>query len=150
MKVHWIVLLIVIGAALFAPSVSARIIEQKDGYVVSTADEIPRNGLVSVLSAKATSVISQGETDGYSRYVYAGTASIITDLTWGDTADSLSLTIVAPDASLGPYYDGADGSVDGRIYLKISKSSGVTPGNWLNSVYGYHVTGTEDYSFNSY
>jgi hypothetical protein len=150
MKVHWIVLLIVIGAALFAPAASARIVEQKNGYVVSTADDIRGGILLPEASSLTSTGITQGQTQTYSRYVNSGTTSIISDLNWGNTANSLSLTIVAPDATLGPYYDGADGQIDGRIYLRISKSSGVTPGTWWNRIYGYQVTGTQGYTFSSY
>jgi len=150
MKVHWIVLLIVTGAILLAPAVSAQIIENKDGYTVSTVDDPLMGVRLSGVSPMTTSVISQGETHSYTRYVYAGTTSIVSDLNWGDTADSLSLTVIAPDATLGPYYDAADGLIDGRIYLRISKTTGVTPGTWWNRIFGYQVAGTEDYSFISY
>lgn len=150
MKVHCFVLFIMIGALLFAPAVSAQVIENNNGYTVSTVDvllpEIDRSGV----SPRASSAISQGETHSYTRYISAGTTSFISDLNWGDTTDSLSLTIVAPDATLGPYYDAADGLTDGRIYLRISKTTGLTSGTWWNRVFGYRVAGTEDYSFNSY
>ncbi len=149
MKVHLVVLLIVIGAALFAPAVSAQVVEKKDGYVVSTAD-IAKEIQLPKISPLVSTTISQGQTHTYSRYVNSGTTSVISDLNWGDTADSLSLTIIAPDATLGPYYDGADGQIDGRILLRVSKSSGVTPGTWWNRIYGYQVTGTQAYTFTSY
>jgi hypothetical protein len=150
MKVHGIVCLIVIGAILFVPAVSAQVIENKDGYIVSTADDALAGVRLPVSSPMSSSVISQGETHTYTRYVNPGTTSIISDLNWGDTADSLSLTFIAPDATLGPYYDAADGVIDGRIYLRISKTTGVASGTWWNRIYGYRVTGSEDYSFNSY
>lgn len=150
MKVHGIVLLIVIGAALFAPAVSAQIIEQKDGYTISTTDGMAGRTRLPLMTPMSSSVLSQGETHTYSRYVSSGTTSMIADLNWGDTSDSLSLTIIAPDATLGPYYDGADGQVNGRILLRISRSSGLTAGTWWNRIYGYQVAGSEDYSFTSY
>lgn len=144
MKVHWIVFLIVIGALLFAPAVSAKLVETKDGYVVTSVDDTPR--LPSVLPMSSAS-ISQGQTQSYSTYVPAGKTAFIADLYWGVTSNSLSLTINAPDAQLGPYYDAADGKVDGRIYLRISKSGGLTSGNWWSHVYGYQVTGSQSYTY---
>jgi hypothetical protein len=150
MRVHWIVCLIAIGAALFAPAVSAQIVEEKDGYVVSTVDDVIKVTGLPDISARMSSLITQGETHTYTRNVVSGTTSIVSDLNWGDTADSLSLTIIAPDATLGPYYDGADGTINGRIFLRVSKSSGVTPGTWWNRIFGEHVEGVEDYTFDSY
>lgn len=150
MKVHGIVLLIVIGAVLFAPAVSAQIVEEKDGYVVSSADDVLKEDRIARTLSLVSSTISQGELHSYSRYVYSGTTSIISDLNWGDTADSLSLTLVTPETTLGPYYDGADGQVNGRIFLRVSKPSGLPSGTWWNRIYGYQVTGGEDYTFESF
>lgn len=150
MKVHWIALLIVIGAALTASTVSAQVIEMNNGYIVSTADDITNDTRLPTQIPLLSSIITQGETHTYSRYVSSGTASMIADLNWGDISDSLSLTLIAPDATLGPYYDGADGQVDGRVFLRISKSPSLTAGTWWNRIYGYQVTGSEDYTFNSY
>jgi hypothetical protein len=150
MKVHWIVLLIITGAILFTPAVSAQVVENKDGYIISTVDSSGEETRFPAVSPLSTSVISQGETHSYTRNVYAGTTSIVSDLNWGDTSDSLTLTIIAPDATLGPYYDAADGVIDGRIYLRISKTNGLATGTWWNRIFGYQVAGTEDYSFYSY
>ncbi|WFN36586.1 hypothetical protein L1994_10660 [Methanomicrobium antiquum] len=38
MKYYWLVLLFIIGAALTVPAVSAKIIEEKDGYIVTSVD----------------------------------------------------------------------------------------------------------------
>ena len=71
-------------------------------------------------------------------------------MNWGDTADSLSLTIYTPGgSSLGTFYDIADGVIDGRIHLDIVPNQGyVEPGQWKYEVYGASVIGTEDYNFN--
>ena len=149
MKVHWLALLCIVGLALSIPAVSAKIVEEKDGYVVSTADDIKKEDQISRTLSVISSSISQGQLLSYSRYINPGTTSIISDLNWGDTADSLTLTLVAPDTTLGPYYDGSDGQINGRIYLRISKSSGVTPGTWWNRIYGYQVLGSEDFTLSS-
>jgi len=144
MKVHGIVFLIVIGALLFAPAVSAKIVETKDGYVVSTVDTSSR--LQSVIPISSAS-ISQGQTQRYSSYIPNGKTAFTADLNWGAPSNSLSLTINAPDAALGPYYDAADGRTDGRINLRISKSGGLASGTWWSHIYGYSVTGSQGYSY---
>lgn len=144
MKVHGIVFLIVIGALLFAPAVSAKIVETKDGYVVSTVDTSSR--LPSVIPMSSAS-ISQGQTDWYSTYIPTGKTAISTNLYWGVTSNSLSLTINAPDSQLGPYYDVADGTMDGQIRLRISKSGGLTVGTWKSYIHGYQVNGAQRYTY---
>ena len=144
MKVHWIAILIVLGAALFAPAVSAKIIEEKDGYVVSTIDEDTRFADFARLSV---SPIIQGQRDYYSTYVPSGKTSFSHFLSWGSVANSLALTIETPAGILGTYYDSSDGSTDGRISLKISRAGGLASGTWPSSVYGHRVSGTETYSY---
>lgn len=147
MKVRWIAILLLIGTAVVLSPVSAQQIDNdNDGYIVAPVkDSHPQ-----WMAPMSYGIITQGETDLYTKSVSSGTTSLIADLNWGDTTDSLSLTIIAPDATLGPYYDVADGIVDGRIYLKISRSSGLTPGTWTFRVYGDEVTGYEDYNFYAY
>jgi len=65
MKVHWLALLLVIGAALTVPIVSAKIVEEKDGYVVTPGDNTLRLPEISRLSSAS---ISQGQTQWYSTY----------------------------------------------------------------------------------
>ena len=69
MRVHWIVFLIVIGAALFAPAVSAKVVEEKDGYIISTTDD---KLLLPDMSLVSSSTITQGQTDLYNTYVPSG------------------------------------------------------------------------------
>ncbi|PKG33722.1 peptidase domain-containing protein [Methanoregula sp.] len=144
MKVHWIAILIVLGAALLAPAVSAKIIEEKDGYVVSTIDEDTR---VAGFALRSVSTITQGQRDYYSTYVPSGKTSFSHYLSWGSVANSLALTIETPSGILGTYYDSSDGFTDGRINLKISRAGGLAPGSWPSSVYGHVVSGTETYSY---
>ncbi|MFA6364197.1 peptidase domain-containing protein [Methanoregula sp.] len=144
MKVHGIVFLIVIGALLFAPAVSAKIVETKDGYVVTTVDTASR--LPSVIPMSSAS-ISQGQTQRYSSYISGGKSAFTVDLNWGVPSNSLSLTLNAPDTALGPYYDAADGRTDGRVNLRISNSGGLTSGTWWSHVYGYQVTGSQAYTY---
>lgn len=144
MKVHWIVLMIVLGAAFFAPAVSAKIIEEKDGYVVSTADDRP---IFTEFARVLGSPITQGQRDYYATYVPAGTTSFSHYLSWGLKTNSLALTINTPTGVLGTYYDSSDGAMDGRINLRISRTGGLAAGTWPSSVYGHQVSGTETYSY---
>ncbi len=66
----------------------------------------------------------------YSKNISADTPFIIVDLYSGDPNDPVTLSIIAPDRTLGPFTDISDGRKDGRIYLKISRSTGLTPGVW--------------------
>ncbi|ADN36536.1 peptidase domain-containing protein [Methanolacinia petrolearia DSM 11571] len=146
MKLNWLAILFIIVAALAVPSVSAKIIEEKDGYIVTTCDK----SLNLPEAFKSTSrSISQGQTDWYSTSVPAGKTSLYADLNWGDTSDSISLTILAPDSTLGPYYDSADGHIDGRINLRISKSSGIPSGTWWSKIYGEMVNGAQSYTYSA-
>lgn len=136
-------IIMVAGAAMLMPAVSASDQKGLSHYKVSPGSEKPSG--YSILSY---GTITQGETDWYSRYVPGGVSSMTVDLNWGDTSDSLALTIIAPDATLGPYYDANDGSTDGRICLQIS--GGLTSGTWNFRIYGASVQGTEDYTFDWY
>jgi hypothetical protein len=144
MKVHWLTLVLVIGAALFAPAVSAKIVEQKDGYTV-TSDNV--NLRLPDVSALSSSTISQGQTISYSTAVPSGKTAFVSNLYWGVSSNSLSLTVNAPDSQLGPYYDAADGVVDGRINLRFSKSGGIASGTWKSYIYGYNVNGAQSFTY---
>jgi hypothetical protein len=146
MNVHWLVLFLVIGAAMTVPAVSAKIVEEKNGYLVTTVDDSIR---LPEMARFASSSISQGQTQWYSTYVPSGKTSFYTDLFWGNPSNSLELTISAPGATFGPYYDSADGMSDGRIYLRIYRYGGLATGTWGSGVYGYRVTGTQSYSYSA-
>lgn len=144
MKVHWLALLFVIGVALTVPVVSAQIVEEKNGYVITPGNDAIRLPMIARLSSGS---LSQGQTAWYSTSVPAGKNSFYTDLNWGTPANSLSLTIIAPDATFGPYYDSADGWTDGRINLRLSRAGGIASGTWWSKVYGHQVSGTQSYSY---
>ncbi|MDY0386110.1 MAG: hypothetical protein RBT65_03070 [Methanolobus sp.] len=122
------------------PAVSAN-----DGYTVSPSGE--DNPLFSIL---VYSSVSQGQTKIHTSDVGAGVEWLEADLNWGDTSDSLSLSIYTPGGSkVGTYYDSDDGAVDGRIHLDIVPNQGyVETGEWEFRVYGVSVSGTEAYNFN--
>jgi len=144
MKVSGTSLLILVCAIVLISGVSAQDVDTSAGYSVTPAGNLI---LPSVILPMSAGTISQGQTVYYSKYVLPGTTSLVPDLNWGDTSDSLSLTISAPDATLGPYTDASDGVINGRIYLSVSKPSGLTAGTWYFRVYGERVNGVQSYSF---
>jgi hypothetical protein len=146
MKVHWLALLLVIGAALAVPVVSAKIVEEKNGYIVTPGENTIR---LPEISRFISASISQGQTQWYSTSVPTGKTSFNADLYWGNPSNSLALTITAPDATFGPYYDSADGRIDGRINLRISRSGGLASGTWWSKVYGYQVSGAQSYTYSA-
>ena len=146
MKVHWLALLLIIGAAMAVPNVSAKIVDQKNGYVVTTVDDSIR---LPEMTRLISSSISQGQTQWYSTYVPSGKTSFYPNLNWGNPSSSLELTISAPGATFGPYYDSSDGRIDGRIYLRIYRSGGLATGSWWSKIYGYRVSGSQSYSYSA-
>jgi hypothetical protein len=147
MKVSGISLAILICAIALISGVSAQDVDSNKGYSVTPAGDLY---LPAVMSPMSAGTITQGETDWYSVYVFPGTPSLTMDLNWGYPANSLSLMVLAPDATLGPYYDSSDGTTNGRIALIASQYGGLTPGTWKFLVYGDHVEGTQSYNFNTY
>lgn len=146
MKVHWLVLLFVIGAALAVPVASAQPFDKNNGYTITPGHDAIRLPHVARL---ASGSVSQGQSQYYSSSVPTGKTAFYADLNWGNSANSLRLSIVAPDASFGPFYDSADGVTDGRINIVISRPSGIASGTWYSQVYGYQVTGTQSYTYST-
>ncbi|MFA5452975.1 MAG: hypothetical protein WC248_05340 [Candidatus Methanomethylophilaceae archaeon] len=77
---------------------------------------------------------------------------VIIDIDWSDKNNELRLDVESPDTIYGPFYDGIDGQVDGRIYISISKSSGgyLSEGDWANIIHGESISGTEYYNYAVY
>ena len=100
----------------------------------------------------ATYYISQGQTRVHTGNVGSGVNFLEVNLNWGDTSDSLTLSIYDPSGSyLGTYHDNSDGSVNGRIHLYIYPSGGyIAPGYWMFKVYGESVSGSQSYTLNLY
>lgn len=91
--------------------------------------------------------ITQGQTNWHGKVVSSYMTSLNVDLNWGNSANSLQLTIYSPDGHVfGPYYDADDGVIDGQINIDIDNPNGIAEGTWYAEVYGYHVTGTQSYS----
>jgi hypothetical protein len=147
MKVSGIRLAILICALVLISGVSAQNVGNNAGYGVTPAGSMY---LPQVLSPMTVGTITTGKTDWYATSVSPGKTSITTDLNWGYTPDSLTLTVIAPDGTLGPYHDADDGVKDGRIFLTFSRTSGIAPGTWNFKVYGENVLGSQSYKFVSY
>lgn len=85
----------------------------------------------------------------YSDVVPLGKQHEWIDLYWKDPKKDLSLMVYAPDATLGPYTDMADGRMDGRIFLDVSSHLNVTPGHWFFKVRNARQDNT-GYTLNTY
>jgi uncharacterized protein YfaP (DUF2135 family) len=101
----------------------------------------------SIQIKTVTGTITQGQTVWHTKYLGYYTTVLSTHLNWGDTSDSLSLTIYSPDGdTFGPYYDSDDGSVNGRIDVTLKNTGGIPTGTWSYKIYGQSVSGTQTYS----
>jgi len=85
----------------------------------------------------------------YTDVVPAGKQHEWIDLDWKDPKKELGLMVYAPDATLGPYTDMADGRKDARIFLDVSSLLNVTPGNWFFKVRNARQDDTR-YTLNTY
>ena len=147
MKVSVTTLAILVCAIVLISGVSAQHVDKSAGYSASPAGNLHLPAVISPMTAGS---ISQGETDWYSVSVPSGKSSITADLNWGYVPDSLSLSVIAPDGTLGPYYDASDGVTNGRIFLTFSRTGGIAPGTWRFKVYGVTVLGIQGYNFVTY
>ena len=119
-------------------------------YIVSLSTENFFDTESFIFPQRSTQSISQGQTITHNVDVGSGVNYLEMDLNWGDTSDSLTLSVYTPSGSkLGTYNDNSDGSVNGRIRINIDPSQGyVQQGTWKFKVYGESVSGREDYTFN--
>lgn len=148
------ILFIILATLLFLSATTATAAENVEkvkassNYIVTPSPSIEVGVIdkdIGILTVYDT--ISQGEINLHGKNVGSGLTLLAVDLNWGDSTDSLRLKIYTPSGSvLGSYYDNADGAVDGRIRLNIQNSNGIETGTWKYEVYGYRVTGTEDYT----
>lgn len=148
------ILFIILATLLFLSATTATAAENVEkvkassNYIVTPSPSIEVEVIdkdIGILTVYDT--ISQGEINLHGKNVGSGLTLLAVDLNWGDSTDSLRLKIYTPSGSvLGSYYDNADGAVDGRIRLNIQNSNGIETGTWKYEVYGYRVTGKEDYT----
>ncbi|ODV50122.1 hypothetical protein C7960_1418 [Methanohalophilus euhalobius] len=134
-----IVLLLIV--MLVSVSFTAATASQDNGYTT-----VPVKSDPTITPRWVSETITQGETNWHSRTVSSYTTLHHIDLNWGDASDSLRLKVYSPSNQLiGTFYDNSDGVIDGRINIEITNSDGIEIGTWHHEVYGYSVTGTEDY-----
>lgn len=156
MKTCKVLILCVIIGLMTIPAVSAEKGDSENAngkdYIVSPWIENSFDTENPLFSTLLSQSISQGQTITNNVNVGSGVNYLEVDLNWGDTSDSLTLSVYTPSGSkLGTYRDNSDGSVNGRIRLNIDPSQGyVQQGTWKFKVYGESVSGTEDYTFNVY
>jgi hypothetical protein len=133
MKVFWIAVLLCIGALLVLALAQPED-PPGDPSAPSIAGNNPLHGFPPVADSDLISGHYQTGTGNktalFSKYVAPGTRYIVVSLYSGDIADPISVTIITPDMTLGPFYDESDGVVNGRIDLKISNPENITPGLW--------------------
>lgn len=133
MRVLWIGMLLCAGSILvLALALPGNI--PSEPYSPSLAGEKPLNGSgqIAVMGHLTghTGTMPGNRTALFSKNVADGTRYIVVSLYSGDITDPISVTIITPDRTLGPFFDDSDGIVDGRIDLKISNPENVTPGLW--------------------
>jgi hypothetical protein len=139
MNVLWIVVLLCAGAVLAMSIAFPGHVQAPDRYC---ATAIMDNPLDTSMEHGMSGLLPEPDRAGhpehtalFSKYVSADTPYIIVSLYSGDPADPLSLTVITPDKTLGPFTDGSDGRIDGRIELKINNPGDMTPGLWKFQVH---------------
>lgn len=132
------------GASASEESVNISLISASDAEYMIIPAAIDSN---SVGIRTVTDTITQGETNWHAKQVNTYTQNLLIDLNWGDTSDSLRLKVYNPSNTLiGTFYDSADGQKNGRIRIYLKNSNGIPQGTWNYQVYGYSVSGVEDYT----
>jgi hypothetical protein len=141
-KILVLLVMLLLSASLAGVAVCEDETDATGGYTITPAKDA--DGDAGIRWVYDT--ITQGETNWHSKIVSTNINTLNVDLNWGDTTDSLRLRIYTPDGYvLGPYFDNADGPIDGRINLDIYNPDGIAKGTWRYEVYGHSVVGTEDY-----
>jgi len=148
------ILLIILATLLFLPVTAAATTENVDkeeissNYIVTPALDTEIWTVKEDIGIRTVyDTIKQGETNLHGKKVSSSLTLLIVNLNWGDSTDSLRLKIYTPGGSvLGPYYDNADGVINGKIHLNIQNPNGIETGIWKYQIYGYRVAGTEDYT----
>ncbi|MDD4127818.1 MAG: hypothetical protein PHV39_09075 [Methanomicrobium sp.] len=148
-KIFFLILVFLAALLILTGPAGAKIIEEKNGYIVRSGYD-SENSIDQILSmktvAKTLYSIQNGKINYHSSYVSSGKTSAKYDIDWTDSDNNLGLQIITPDTSFGYYHDSIDGVTDGRIYIEISSSYGLTTGTWTGCVKGFSVSGTEYYS----
>jgi len=85
----------------------------------------------------------------YKQTVQAGAKETWIDLKCPLSCAALDLMVYAPDATLGPFNDTADGKSDNRIFLNVAGQTNVTPGDWYYRIRNNGENATP-YTLNTY
>lgn len=143
-KIGVTTILLLFSASLAMAAVSEEQIEtdKRGGYTIVPAKNT--GGDISIQSVYAT--ITQSQTNWHTKNVTTFITTLNVNLNWGNPGNSLRLKIYSPDGYIfGPYFDNADGVIDGRINLDIRNPNGIAIGTWRYED-GYSVVGTQSYS----
>src|SRR5659263_372121 len=143
-KIGIATILLLLSASLAMSAVSEEKMNEAKtgGYIVKPGNST--DGGSAIDSVYAT--ITQVNTNWHTKDVTTFITTLNVDLNWGNFGNSLRLTIYSPDGYVfGPYFDNADGFNNGRINLNINNPNGIAKGTLYYEVYGYSVSGTEDY-----
>ncbi|CAJ36189.1 hypothetical protein [Methanocella arvoryzae] len=117
--------------------------ESKGGYIVEPGTSYPWSFGILTISGS----ITQGNLNLHYKTVSGYYTNLPVDLDWGNSANSLRLNVYSPDKiTFGPFYDNADGVIDGKISINIRNSNGIAQGTWKYEVYGHSVSGTQSYT----
>lgn len=121
-------------------------VEKNENTYSTTPANISDINEGAVRTKTVYNTIKQGQTKWHTKSLGHYTTTY-THLNWGDTSDSLKLTIYTPDGKiLGPYFDNSDGSLNGRIDLCIRNSNGLATGTWSYRICGQRVSNIQEYS----
>jgi len=85
----------------------------------------------------------------YKQTVQTGAKETWVDLKCPLSCAALDLMVYAPDATLGPFNDTADGRTDNRIFLDVAGKGNVTPGDWYYRIRNTGENATP-YTLNTY
>lgn len=147
-----VLLVLLVGlTATSASAANANANKKASTDLVFTPVETPQfSAASSQVYATAYSVytIKFLQTNWHGKYIPSGCPGYYLDLNWGNSANSLRLRVYGADGrAWGPFYDNSDGRSDGRILFWVSSPSGtLAPGTYYHEVFGYCVSGTEDYT----
>ncbi len=142
-KIGIATILLLFSASLALAAVSEEQMNTANGgYTEGPANDTSGAGIDTV-----NATITQGQTNWHTKDVTTFITTLNVDLNWGNPSNSLRLRIYSPDGYVfGPYFDNADGVINGRINLDLRNPNGIAKGTWRYEVYGYSVVGTQSYS----
>lgn len=136
------------------PSVEVVVLEKPANFFIVRKVEEP-TGLTKTYSGRSGEdhgkhTLAPDEKRYFSTPVREGVTHHWIDIRWDASAGDLMLYVYPPDGCLGPYTDSDDGESDGRIFLDVSSSEGLTPGAWYYEIACARGNGTIEFSFETY